>query len=60
MWRVLYPLVLLGWSAMGFLTGLTYGYTAMLVCRGFLGFFEAGHWPCALHRPSASCHAAIA
>ena len=46
--RVLYPLVLLGWSAMGFLTGLTYGYTAMLVCRGFLGFFEAGHWPCAL------------
>lgn len=46
--RVLYPLVLLGWSAMGFATGLTHGYTAMLACRALLGFFEAGHWPCAL------------
>lgn len=46
--RVLYPLVLLGWSTMGFLTGLTHGYAAMLMCRAVLGFFEAGHWPCAL------------
>ena len=46
--RVLYPLVLLGWSAMGFITGLSHGYGTLLVCRVFLGFFEAGHWPCAL------------
>jgi ACS family hexuronate transporter-like MFS transporter len=46
--RVLYPVVLLGWSAMGFVTGLSHGYTALLACRALLGFFEAGHWPCAL------------
>lgn len=46
--RWLYPFVLVAWSTMGFLTGLTHGYGAMLVCRTFLGFFEAGHWPCAM------------
>lgn len=46
--RWLYPIVLLAWSTMGFATGLTQGYTAMLVCRTMLGFFEAGHWPCAM------------
>lgn len=46
--RRLYPLVLVAWSAVGFATGLTRGHTSMLVCRGLLGFFEAGHWPCAL------------
>lgn len=46
--RWLYPGVLTAWSAMGFVTGLTSGYEAMLVCRTLLGFFEAGHWPCAL------------
>lgn len=46
--RMLYPAVLLAWSAMGFITGLSQGYTALLVCRALLGFFEAGHWPCAL------------
>lgn len=46
--RWLYPSVLVAWSAMGFLTGLTQGYSAMLVCRTLLGFFEAGHWPCAM------------
>ncbi|HQU41351.1 MAG: hypothetical protein B7Z73_00065 [Planctomycetia bacterium 21-64-5] len=24
------------------------GYVGLLVCRSVLGFFEAGHWPCAL------------
>lgn len=43
-----YPFVLVAWSAVGFATGLTSGYESMLVCRGLLGFFEAGHWPCAL------------
>lgn len=46
--RWLYPGVLTAWSAIGFVTGLTSGYEAMLVCRALLGFFEAGHWPCAL------------
>ncbi len=46
--RWLYPLVLVAWSLVGIATGLTTGYRSMLICRGFLGFFEAGHWPCAL------------
>lgn len=52
----LYPAVLTAWSAVGFATGLTSGYEAMLVCRTMLGFFEAGHWPCAL----AVTHAVLA
>ncbi|MEO7319448.1 MAG: MFS transporter, partial [Chthoniobacteraceae bacterium] len=49
-WRVylLYPAVLACWSLMGVASGLTHGFTALLVCRTLLGFFEAGHWPCAL------------
>ncbi len=46
--RLLYPFVLVAWSSVGIATGLTSGYESMLVCRGLLGFFEAGHWPCAL------------
>ena len=46
--RWLYPVVLFAWSTVGFVTGLTQGYSAMLVCRMLLGFFEAGHWPCAM------------
>jgi len=46
--RWLYPVVLVAWSAVGFATGLSRGYTSLIVCRGLLGFFEAGHWPCAL------------
>lgn len=46
--RWLYPAILVAWSAVGFATGLTRGYESMLVCRGLLGFFESGHWPCAL------------
>lgn len=44
----LYPAVLAGWSLMGVAAGVTHGYSALLVCRMLLGFFEAGHWPCAL------------
>ena len=49
-WRVyfLYPAVLGAWSLMGMITGWTHGYVELLVCRALLGFFEAGHWPCAL------------
>lgn len=63
--RLLYPLVLVGWSAAGLATPLlrdpTFAarfeapgepgsgpYYWLLYCRTVLGFFEAGHWPCAL------------
>ena len=46
--RWVYPAALLLWSAMGFLTGLVESYNGLLVCRTLLGFFEAGHWPCAV------------
>jgi ACS family hexuronate transporter-like MFS transporter len=45
---LLYPAVLTAWSVVGFATGLTEGYAGLLICRSLLGFFEAGHWPCAL------------
>lgn len=46
--RWLYPAVLVAWSAVGFVTGLVRTYEELLACRLLLGFFEAGHWPCAL------------
>lgn len=46
--RWLYSFVVIGWSTMGILAGFSEGFTSMLVCRTLLGFFEAGHWPCAL------------
>ena len=63
--RMLYPVVLIGWSAAGLATPLmrdaTFAahfeqpdepssgpYYWLLLCRTALGFFEAGHWPCAL------------
>lgn len=46
--RWLYPAVLVAWSTVGFATGYATGYGDLLVCRLALGFFEAGHWPCAL------------
>ncbi len=44
--RWVYPGVLLLWSLAGFATGLVRSYEGLLLCRTFLGFFEAGHWPC--------------
>ena len=44
----LYPFVLFGWSLMGLISGYSRDFNELLVCRGLLGFFEAGHWPCAL------------
>lgn len=63
--RLLYPVVLIGWSAAGLATPLMANpdvtvhfenpdepgsgpYHWLLLCRTLLGFFEAGHWPCAL------------
>jgi len=49
-WRIyfLYPGILAAWSVMGIATGWTHNYEGLLVCRGLLGFFEAGQWPCAV------------
>ena len=44
----LYPAVLAAWSLMGMAAGWAEGYGGLLLCRMLLGFFEAGHWPCAL------------
>jgi len=46
--RWLYPAVLLAWSAAGIATGYSRSLDELLYCRMFLGFFEAGHWPCAM------------
>ena len=46
--RLLYPGVLLAWSAMGVLTAWCSSFSSLLLCRVLLGFFESGHWPCAL------------
>ncbi|HZW34804.1 MAG TPA: MFS transporter, partial [Isosphaeraceae bacterium] len=46
--RWLYPAVLMGWSTVGFVTGWVTSYWELFTCRVLLGFFEAGHWPCAL------------
>ncbi|HTN75922.1 MAG TPA: MFS transporter [Pirellulaceae bacterium] len=46
--RWLYALVLVAWSVMGIATGWAKDFEDLLVCRTLLGFFEAGHWPCAL------------
>ncbi len=44
----LYPVVLVGWSAMGFLTGLSQSFDQLYYLRIGLGLFEAGHFPCGL------------
>jgi ACS family hexuronate transporter-like MFS transporter len=46
--HLLYPAILAGWSAMGVATGWADGFGGLLICRTLLGFFEAGHWPCAV------------
>src|SRR5688572_31294375 len=46
--RWLYAVVLALWSVAGFVTGFVRNYDELLLCRMLLGFFEAGHWPCAI------------
>ncbi len=45
---LLYPAIIAAWCFMGMAAGWTESFTGLLVCRTLLGFFEAGHWPCAL------------
>jgi ACS family hexuronate transporter-like MFS transporter len=51
--RWLYAAVLALWSVAGFATGFVRNYDELLVCRTLLGFFEAGHWPCAIRTTRA-------
>ena len=44
----LYPAILAAWSLMGMATSWSSGFWGLIACRTLLGFFEAGHWPCAL------------
>jgi len=51
--RWVYPLVVLGWSAAGVLTGYATGFWWLLACRVGLGLFEAGNWPCGIRTTKA-------
>lgn len=51
--RWVYPLLVLGWSAAGVLTGFATGLAMLLMCRLMLGLFEAGNWPCGLRTTRA-------
>lgn len=44
--RWFYAAIVALWSAAGIATGFAKDYDSLLWCRIFLGFFEAGHWPC--------------
>jgi ACS family hexuronate transporter-like MFS transporter len=46
--RWVYPLMVVGWSAAGVLTGFAGSFWMLLTCRFMLGLFEAGNWPCAI------------
>ncbi len=46
--RWVYGTVLALWSVAGIITGWASTSNELLFCRGLLGFFEAGHWPCAV------------
>ena len=46
--RWVYPLMVLGWSAAGVMTGYSTGFAWLFTCRVVLGLFEAGNWPCGI------------
>lgn len=51
--RWVYPLMVLGWSAAGVMTGYATGFAWLFACRVALGFFEAGNWPCGIRTTRA-------
>ena len=51
--RWVYPLMVLGWSIAGILTGFANGFWTLLSCRFALGFFESGNWPCGIRTTRA-------
>jgi ACS family hexuronate transporter-like MFS transporter len=46
--RWIYAGLVLAWSAVGFATGYVESFAPLLICRLFLGLFEAGNWPCGI------------
>ncbi|MDY3556438.1 MFS transporter [Gemmata sp. JC717] len=48
-----YPLVVVGWSLAGILTGFAGSFWALIACRFLLGLFEAGNWPCGIRTTRA-------
>jgi ACS family hexuronate transporter-like MFS transporter len=46
--RILYPGVVLIWSAASVCCGLVRSLEMLIACQFLLALFEAGHWPCAL------------
>lgn len=46
--RLIYPMIVLGWSVVGFATGFVTSFYMLLFCRFLLGLFEAGNWPCGI------------
>ncbi|AWM39657.1 putative sulfoacetate transporter SauU [Gemmata obscuriglobus] len=48
-----YPLMVVGWSLAGILTGFAGSFWALLTCRFLLGLFEAGNWPCGIRTTRA-------
>jgi ACS family hexuronate transporter-like MFS transporter len=46
--RWLYAAVVIFWSGAGVATSWAGSFAALIACRAWLGFAEAGHWPCGL------------
>lgn len=51
--RWVYPLMVIGWSVAGVLTGFAGTFFSLLLCRFALGLFEAGNWPCGIRTTRA-------
>ncbi|VTR93715.1 membrane protein : Major facilitator superfamily MFS_1 OS=Chthoniobacter flavus Ellin428 GN=CfE428DRAFT_2805 PE=4 SV=1: MFS_1 [Gemmata massiliana] len=51
--RWVYPLMVVGWSVAGVLTGFATSFGVLLTCRFALGLFEAGNWPCGIRTTRA-------
>jgi len=48
-----YPIVVVGWSLAGILTGMASAFWMLMGCRFLLGLFEAGNWPCGIRTTKA-------
>jgi MFS transporter, ACS family, hexuronate transporter len=46
--RLIYPLIVIGWSMAGFAAGYADSFRVLLVCRFALGLFEAANVPCGI------------
>ncbi|MFM8275136.1 MAG: MFS transporter [Gemmata sp.] len=51
--RWVYPLMVIGWSVAGMVTGFAGSFWMLLTCRFMLGLFEAGNWPCGIRTTRA-------